>query len=192
MAGPGRDVSGKLISAVWDPWNEMHLQWDALRKRCIHAAQNRSLGPQACMKNVMRIAIVGCGLIGQKRAAALRALGHELVVVADTAPARAADLASRTGAETVSDWRMIAARTDLDAVIVATSHDWLSPIAVACLNAGQHVLVEKPAGRNLGEAQAIAAAAASTSGSPRSASITASIPPCCKRAPSSTPARSDP
>jgi 3-oxoacyl-[acyl-carrier protein] reductase len=31
VAGPGRDVSGKLISAVWDPWNEMHLQWDALR-----------------------------------------------------------------------------------------------------------------------------------------------------------------
>jgi 3-oxoacyl-[acyl-carrier protein] reductase len=31
VAGAGRDVSGKLISAVWDPWNEMHLQWDALR-----------------------------------------------------------------------------------------------------------------------------------------------------------------
>src|SRR5258708_34854040 len=31
VAGPGRDVSGKLISAVWDPWNEMHLHWDALR-----------------------------------------------------------------------------------------------------------------------------------------------------------------
>jgi len=31
VAGPGRDVSGKLISAIWDPWNEMHLHWDALR-----------------------------------------------------------------------------------------------------------------------------------------------------------------
>ena len=31
VAGPGRDVSGKLISAVWDPWDEMHLHWDALR-----------------------------------------------------------------------------------------------------------------------------------------------------------------
>jgi 3-oxoacyl-[acyl-carrier protein] reductase len=31
VSGPGRDVTGKLISAVWDPWSELHLHWDKLR-----------------------------------------------------------------------------------------------------------------------------------------------------------------
>jgi predicted dehydrogenase len=107
----------------------------------------------------MRFGIVGCGLIGQKRAAAIRALGHEVVAVADTAPARAAELASTAGATVAADWQEVSKRTDLDAVVVATSHDWLSPISVTCLDAGKHVLVEKPAGRDLAEVIAVATAA---------------------------------
>lgn len=105
----------------------------------------------------MRLAIVGCGLIGGKRAAA--AAGHEIVVVCDREPTRAEALAQKTGAHAVTDWRE-AVRADVDAVIVATTHDQLAPIALGAIEAGHHVLVEKPAGRTLAEAQAIAAAAA--------------------------------
>ena len=28
VAGPGRDVTGKLISTLWDPWTELHQRWD--------------------------------------------------------------------------------------------------------------------------------------------------------------------
>jgi predicted dehydrogenase len=107
----------------------------------------------------MRWGIVGCGLIGQKRAAALRALGHDIALVTDVVQQRAASVARTTGAEIAENWKTLAESTNVDAVVVATSHEWLSPIAVSCLDHAKHVLVEKPAGRNLAEARAIAAAA---------------------------------
>jgi predicted dehydrogenase len=107
----------------------------------------------------MRWGIIGCGLIGRKRAAAARSLGHEVVAVADLKAELAGDLANSAGAAVESDWRKLAARPDIDVVVIATSHDWLSPIAVACLDSGKHVLVEKPGGRNLAEVTAIADAA---------------------------------
>jgi predicted dehydrogenase len=105
----------------------------------------------------MRLAIVGCGLIGRKRAAA--AAGHEIVAVCDRDEARAQQLAELTGARAVTDWREVM-KADVDAVIVATTHDQLAAIAIGAIQAGRHVLVEKPAGRRLAEVQAIAAAAA--------------------------------
>ena len=105
----------------------------------------------------MRLAIVGCGLIGGKRAAA--AAGHDIVVVCDRDPSRAEALARRTKARAVTDWRD-AVKADVDAVMVATTHDQLAAIALGAVEAGRHVLVEKPAGRALAEVQAIAAAAA--------------------------------
>lgn len=107
----------------------------------------------------MRFGIVGCGLIGQKRASAIRALGHDISVVTDSVADRAAALAKNYDATAISDWKALAS-ADVDAVVIATSHDWLSPIAIACLDAGKHVLVEKPAGRSLAEVRAIAEAAA--------------------------------
>jgi predicted dehydrogenase len=107
----------------------------------------------------MRIAIVGCGLIGGKRVAAATAAAHEIVVVCDRDIARAEQLAQRTGARAVSDWREAIA-ADVDAVVVATTHDQLAGISLGAVEAGHHVLVEKPAGRNLAEIQPIADAAA--------------------------------
>lgn len=106
----------------------------------------------------MRLGIVGCGLIGEKRA--LAAHGHRIVAVADLDLAKAERLAQKVGAAATADWREVV-RQDLDAVVVATAHDALAPIATAALELGRHVLVEKPAGRDLAEAQTIAAAAAS-------------------------------
>jgi predicted dehydrogenase len=103
--------------------------------------------------------IIGCGLIGQKRAAAARALGHKVVVVADVTRQRAESLAADVGARVAADWHEVAAKCDLDAIVVATSHDWLSAIAIGCLDRGKHVLLEKPAGRSLDEVRAVSAAA---------------------------------
>src|ERR1043165_490184 len=105
----------------------------------------------------MRLAIGGCGLIGRKRAAA--ASGHEIVVVCDRDEGRARELAGITKARAVTDWQH-AIKAGVDAVFVATTHDQLAGIAIAAIEAGRHVLVEKPAGRTLAEVQAVAAAAA--------------------------------
>jgi predicted dehydrogenase len=105
---------------------------------------------------MMRLAIIGCGLIGAKRATAAEL--HEIVVVCDRDRSRAETLARKTGARAVEDW-LDAVAADVDAVIVATTHDQLAGIALGAVEAGRHVLVEKPAGREVGEVRAIAAAA---------------------------------
>lgn len=106
----------------------------------------------------MRFAIVGCGLIGQKRAAAARARGHEIVVAVDLDPDRAGRLAGQYGARAATDWRD-AISADVDAVVVATLHGSLAEISLAAVDAGRHVLVEKPAGRAAAEVAPVAAAA---------------------------------
>ena len=105
----------------------------------------------------MNVGIVGCGLIGQKRA---RVLGPaRLVLCADTVPARAHALAAGHGAAATADWRQVVASPDVDIVIVATTNDMLAEIAAAAAAAGKHVLVEKPVARNLAEMDGLIAAA---------------------------------
>jgi predicted dehydrogenase len=98
----------------------------------------------------MRAAIVGCGLIGQKRA---RSLGDvPLVSVADTNPARARQLADRhPGCGAEPDWQAVVARADVDLVFVATTNDALAPVTRAAIAQGKHVLVEKPAAHSADE-----------------------------------------
>jgi predicted dehydrogenase len=108
----------------------------------------------------VRVAIVGCGLIGRKR---LHSLGraHQLVVAADVAPERAAELAAAVpGAVATARWEDAVCRPDVDAVLVATTNQWLAPVTLAAVEAGKHVLVEKPAARSTAELEPVMAAAA--------------------------------
>jgi predicted dehydrogenase len=107
------------------------------------------------------VAIVGCGGVGRKRAAALP--GARLVACADVDESRARSLASTCpGVAAAADWRSVIARDDVGIVIVATTNDHLSPIAAAAAAAGRHVLVEKPAARSTRELDTIRDAAAKT------------------------------
>jgi predicted dehydrogenase len=108
----------------------------------------------------MRFAIVGCGLIGQKRAAAVSKLGHQTILAVDRSRDRACKLAEGFCARSATDFHAAVEAGDIDAVVVATPHAELSTIAIACLGAGKHVLVEKPGGRNLAEVSAVSEAAA--------------------------------
>jgi predicted dehydrogenase len=106
----------------------------------------------------MRISIIGCGLIGNKRAKALG--GHALVACADTNLARAQALAaSHPGCSASTDWRAAATRDDVDVVIVSTTNDVLAPATLAAVQSGKHVLVEKPAARNAAELEPVVCAA---------------------------------
>ncbi|MBI5560789.1 MAG: Gfo/Idh/MocA family oxidoreductase [Deltaproteobacteria bacterium] len=97
----------------------------------------------------MRVGIIGCGLIGKKRAEA--AQGHEITRVADIRMERAEELAALTGARPAREWEKVVEAEDVDCVVVAVSHDKLAEITLNCVNAGKHVLVEKPAARSLEE-----------------------------------------
>jgi predicted dehydrogenase len=97
----------------------------------------------------LRVAIAGCGLIGAKRADALGA-GDELVgcfdVSSESAEAFARTHATRACA---SIEELLSSRPEV--VVVAVTHDALAELCERSLQAGAHVLVEKPAG--LGVAQ---------------------------------------
>jgi predicted dehydrogenase len=113
------------------------------------------------MKRRVGVGVVGCGLIGRRRA--LEAARDErswVVSVADPRDDAALSVAEATGAQAADDWRRVVQRADVDVVIVATPNAFLAEIASAALEGGKHVLMEKPMGRNLEEARAICAAAA--------------------------------
>lgn len=104
------------------------------------------------------VGIVGCGLIGQKRANAL-GQGGRLVACADVNLRRAEALAAKSGARAFGDWRELVVLPEVDMVIVATLHDCLAEIALGAIEAGKHVLVEKPGARSADELAPLLAAA---------------------------------
>ena len=109
------------------------------------------------LNSPLGVAIVGCGLIGRKRAAALA--GAHLVACADMEPARAKALAKEhADAVAVDRWEDAIQRPGVDIVVVATTNDSLAPIALAAIEAGKHVLIEKPAARTVAELEPLIAA----------------------------------
>jgi predicted dehydrogenase len=100
---------------------------------------------------VTGVAILGCGLIGARRA---RALPPPFVVrtVYDVDHRRAAELAvSLTPEPDVSVSPEAALSAGVELAIVATPHNHLVPLSRMAVDAGCHVLVEKPGGRNSAE-----------------------------------------
>ena len=109
------------------------------------------------------VGIIGCGLIGQKRAKAL-GQGGQLVACADLDVLRAESLARMSNAKVYRDWRELVWSPLVDVVIVATLHDSLAEISINAAKAGKHVLVEKPAARNAAELAPVIAAVAKRRG----------------------------
>ncbi len=109
-----------------------------------------------------QFAVIGCGLIGRKR---VLALGKNplLRYTCDLDATRAADLAKLApGCVAVTDYRTILADPAVGAVIVATLNASLAPIMLAAVQAGKHVLVEKPGALSAAQLRAVQAAATAT------------------------------
>jgi predicted dehydrogenase len=92
----------------------------------------------------LTVGIVGCGRIGEKRAASL-APQDALLACCDLDAAAAEALAARHRCDACATSREMLALAP-EVVIVATIHDQLAPLVEEALAAGAHVLVEKPAG----------------------------------------------
>ena len=105
----------------------------------------------------LRVGIVGCGLIGRKRA---EVLGEdELVACHDVVAERARTLAQEAGGVAVESLEAILER-GVDVVVVAATHDQLAELACNALDGGAHVLIEKPAGIGVADVDRVAEAAA--------------------------------
>jgi predicted dehydrogenase len=95
----------------------------------------------------MKAAIIGCGLIGQKRANALPD-SVELVGCFDEVRPNAESFAKEFNTQFFTSVEELLKIEDLDFVIIATRHDSLAQLTVQALSVGVNVFVEKPGAIN--------------------------------------------
>jgi predicted dehydrogenase len=105
----------------------------------------------------MRLAIIGCGLIGRKRALALGA-DDILVACCDVNAELAKKFAAEFKCAYFTDYRELLAGAEYDVAIVSVVNKYAKEIVVAFLKSGRHVLAEKPLGRNASESAEMLAA----------------------------------
>ena len=116
-----------------------------------------------------RVAMIGYGFMGATHSVGWRQAPRMFdlpdavemaVVVGRNADAVAAAAEKWGWAESATDWREVIARDDIDIVDIVTPGDSHAEIAIAALEAGKHVLCEKPLANTVEEAEAMADAAA--------------------------------
>jgi len=110
----------------------------------------------------LRIAVIGAGYWGPNLVRNFRnSPDWDLVAVCDLDPDRAARvIGDRSTVEIETDVTHLLQRGDVDAVAIATPARTHAPIAIAALEAGKHVLVEKPLASTLEDARRMVQAAA--------------------------------
>ncbi|SDN12066.1 Predicted dehydrogenase [Geodermatophilus siccatus] len=121
------------------------------------------------MPPTLGVGLIGYAFMGAAHSQAWRTAPHffdlpmrpRLTVLAGRDAVRVADAAERLGWSSVeTDWRRVLERDDVDLVDVCTPGDTHAEIAIAALEAGKHVLCEKPLANTVAQAEAMAEAAA--------------------------------
>jgi len=109
---------------------------------------------------MLSAAIVGAGGIGRIRARSISSSGQGHVsVIADVDATRGRGLAQEFSTSYTANWREAIGWPDVNAVVVSTPTKFHAEIAIAALEAGKHVLCEKPLARTSDEARRIVEAA---------------------------------
>ena len=123
--------------------------------------------PSPIPERPLGVAMIGYAFMGKAHSHAWRNVGaffevpafEQKVLVGRDPKAAAAAAAAYGWAGTANDWREVIDREDIDIVDICAPGWMHADIAVAALDAGKHVLVEKPLSNTLTEAEAMAAAA---------------------------------
>ncbi|HEV3382361.1 MAG TPA: Gfo/Idh/MocA family oxidoreductase [Trebonia sp.] len=115
------------------------------------------------------VGMVGYGFMGRAHSHAWHTVGRafpdvpvkpRLAAICGRDKAAASAAARTLGWESAeTDWRALIERDDIDLIDISSPGDTHAPIAIAALEAGKHVLCEKPLANTLAEAEAMAAAA---------------------------------
>jgi predicted dehydrogenase len=108
----------------------------------------------------IKVAVIGVGSMGRNHARVYSELsGAKLVAVSDAANDLAKEVSLKYGVNGYSDFRLMLEKELPDAVSVVVPTAMHEEVAIAAMEAGAHVLVEKPIASNLEEGKRIIAAA---------------------------------
>jgi predicted dehydrogenase len=120
-------------------------------------------------RKALGIGMVGYGFMGRAHSQAWRTVDHffdlplrpRMAAICGRDPSGVERAAGRLGWPAwETDWKRLVARDDVDLVDVCTPGSGHAEIAIAALQAGKHVLCEKPLANTVAEARAMVAAAA--------------------------------
>jgi predicted dehydrogenase len=101
---------------------------------------------------MLGVALIGAGNVGRIRARVIQASAHSRIrTVADIDAAQAYNLASSIAADATTDWRAAVQSSDIDLVVVSTPTKFHTEPTILALQAGKHVLCEKPLARSAAE-----------------------------------------
>ena len=108
----------------------------------------------------MRVALIGAGRFGMKRAdAVVKSPNSRLTVVADITDELAEAAGRKLDCVATIDWRKAVAGENVDTVIVATPTHLSSEVSLFAVQAGKHVLTEKPCATSSAELATVVQAA---------------------------------
>ncbi len=102
------------------------------------------------MGAMLRVGLVGVGWGALVHAPAFRAVaGYQLVALCATRPESVARASERPGvSDTSTDWKSFVRRDDLDLISISAPVPFHREMTLAALDAGKHVLCEKPLAMN--------------------------------------------
>jgi UDP-N-acetyl-2-amino-2-deoxyglucuronate dehydrogenase len=119
-----------------------------------------SPAPRTSSMDRLRFALVGAGVIGTHHGKVITELDDqiELVAVVDVELDRAEKLAAERGGKTFTSLTDALSALDFDVVVVCTPTGRHGEIAIEALDAGKHVIIEKPAETTVARTDEIIAA----------------------------------
>jgi predicted dehydrogenase len=112
------------------------------------------------MSDPIHVGLIGCGRVAPRHAQSFAELADaRLVAVADVIESRAQRFAKEHRAEAYADYRRLLERRDINAVSICTPSGMHAAMAIEAMQAGKHVIVEKPMAMNLRDADRMIATA---------------------------------
>jgi len=105
---------------------------------------------------VLKIGVIGCGVIGQRRSKIINSSKNSKVLaVADVDLEKAKSLGNELNCDYYDNWEKITQNDEIDAVLVSTTGNYLAKISYQVALKGKHIFCEKPLGTNVDEVKRV-------------------------------------
>jgi predicted dehydrogenase len=115
------------------------------------------------MSEPIRFGLIGCGRVSPRHVQSIAELPDaRLIAVCDVIASRAERCAKEHNAVAYTDYRRMLERNDIDVISICTPSGMHAPMTIEALQAGKHVICEKPMALNLRDADQMIATAKST------------------------------